>query len=35
MSAISFIDRAVAPTFTALVLACLPLAFVGLFVQGL
>jgi hypothetical protein len=35
MSAINFIETTAAPAVTTLMLACLPLAFIGFFVQGL
>ena len=34
MTALSFIDRMAAPVATALLLAGLPLAMVGFFIQG-
>jgi hypothetical protein len=35
MSALNIIDRMIAPAATAILLAGLPLAFVGMFIQGL
>ena len=35
MTALSFIDRLAAPAVTALLLASLPVALIGFFVQGL
>lgn len=34
MTALNIIDRMIAPAATAILLAGLPLAFVGMFIQG-